>query len=215
MRLSLALQCLGALLCLVLALRLARRPRAESGTAQDGFPEPPFVIRSTRVVLPDGYVGPADITVDSEGIIAAVHIGQGSASPESRTVDVSPLVVMPGLIDPHVHINSPGRTDWEGFDSATRAAAAGGTTAILDMPLNNVPSTVSVETLRAKVQAFHAATPVVDVGFIGGIVPQNIEDDLLALNYLYVSAWIVVLGLYAVEMRVSQSLMISCYHVRQ
>lgn len=88
---------------------------------------------------------------------------------------------MPGLIDPHVHVNEPGRESWEGFYHATRAAAAGGTTTILDMPLNNVPSTLDNITLAQKIEAFAAAHPVVDVGFIGGITPANMHkvEELL------------------------------------
>lgn len=96
-------------------------------------------------------------------------------------VDVSPLVVMPGLIDPHVHVNEPGRESWEGFYHATRAAAAGGTTTILDMPLNNVPSTLDNVTLTRKINALPTAYPVIDVGLIGGITPANIDkiDELV------------------------------------
>ena len=79
------------------------------------------------------------------------------------------LVIMPGLIDPHVHLNVPG-ADSEGVGSGTAAAAAGGTTTLLDMPLNSVPSTISLPTLQAKVEAFAADPPTVDVGFIGGAV---------------------------------------------
>jgi len=79
---------------------------------------------------------------------------------------------MPGLVDTHVHVNEPGRTDWEGFETATRAAAAGGITTVLDMPLNSVPATTSVDALREKARAATGKTWV-DVGFIGGVVPGN------------------------------------------
>jgi allantoinase len=79
---------------------------------------------------------------------------------------------MPGLVDTHVHVNEPGRTDWEGFETATRAAAAGGVTTLLDMPLNSIPATTSVGALHAKVAAAQGKTWV-DVGFIGGVVPGN------------------------------------------
>ena len=82
------------------------------------------------------------------------------------------LVVSPGLVDTHVHINEPGRTEWEGFDTATRAAAAGGVTTLVDMPLNSVPATTTVAALRAKVDAARAQCHV-DVGFWGGVVPGN------------------------------------------
>jgi allantoinase len=79
---------------------------------------------------------------------------------------------MPGLVDTHVHINEPGRTDWEGFDSATRAAAAGGVTTLVDMPLNSVPATTTLKSLQAKREAAQGRCWV-DVGFWGGVVPGN------------------------------------------
>ncbi len=78
----------------------------------------------------------------------------------------------PGLVDTHVHINEPGRTEWEGFDTATRAGAAGGVTTIVDMPLNSVPATTTVTALHAKVDSAKAQCHV-DVGFWGGVVPGN------------------------------------------
>src|SRR5689334_4614044 len=86
---------------------------------------------------------------------------------------------MPGLVDTHVHVNDPGRSEWEGFETATRAAAAGGVTTLLDMPLNSIPATTSVEALAAKSGAAKGRVWV-DVGFIGGVVPGN-SDDLAAL----------------------------------
>jgi len=84
-------------------------------------------------------------------------------------------VLIPGLVDTHVHVNEPGRTEWEGFDSATRAAAAGGVTTIVDMPLNSVPPTVTVDALRAKQEAARGRVHV-DVGFWGGAVPAHLGD---------------------------------------
>jgi allantoinase len=86
---------------------------------------------------------------------------------------------MPGVIDTHVHVNEPGRTEWEGFESVTRAAAAGGVTTILDMPLNSIPATTDVASLDAKISAARGKTWV-DVGFIGGVVPGN-QNTLGAL----------------------------------
>ncbi|MCE0540175.1 allantoinase AllB [Kineosporia rhizophila] len=85
------------------------------------------------------------------------------------------VVLMPGLVDTHVHINEPGRTEWEGFASATRAAAAGGVTTLIDMPLNSIPPTTTVEGLQAKRKAAEGAV-YVDTGFWGGAVPGNLED---------------------------------------
>jgi len=81
-------------------------------------------------------------------------------------------VLIPGLVDTHVHINEPGRTEWEGFASATRAAAAGGVTTLIDMPLNSIPATTTVPALEVKREA--ARTSIVDIGFWGGAVPQNL-----------------------------------------
>jgi len=87
-------------------------------------------------------------------------------------VDAGDWIVMPGVIDTHVHVNDPGRAEWEGFETATRAAAAGGVTTILDMPLNSIPSTTSADALRAKQNAA-AGRSHVNVEFIGGVVPGN------------------------------------------
>jgi allantoinase len=87
-------------------------------------------------------------------------------------IDAGDLVVMPGLVDTHVHVNEPGRAEWEGFETSTRAAAAGGVTTLLDMPLNSIPATTSVGALHEKARAARGRTWV-DVGFIGGVVPGN------------------------------------------
>src|SRR5699024_5393338 len=84
-------------------------------------------------------------------------------------------VLLPGLIDSHVHVNDPGRSDWEGFPSATRAAAAGGLTTIVDMPLNCLPPTVDTAALRTKQKAARGNT-YVDTGFWGGAVPGNVDE---------------------------------------
>ena len=92
---------------------------------------------------------------------------------------------MAGLVDTHVHINEPGRTDWEGFQSATRAAAAGGVTTLVDMPLNSIPATTTSEALQAKLAAARGQCWV-DVGFWGGVVPGNASQlrDLFAAGVL-------------------------------
>jgi allantoinase len=89
--------------------------------------------------------------------------------------DYGDLVIIPGLVDTHVHINEPGRADWEGFATATYAAAAGGVTTIVEMPLNSVPATVSVEALETKVEAAQGQCWV-DVGFWGGVIPGNADE---------------------------------------
>ena len=84
-------------------------------------------------------------------------------------------IVMPGLVDTHVHINEPGRTSWEGFETATRAAAAGGVTTLIEMPLNSIPPTTTLEGLEAKLEAARGKCHV-DVGFWGGVVPGNLAE---------------------------------------
>ncbi|KAG2736851.1 hypothetical protein G9P44_000941 [Scheffersomyces stipitis] len=88
--------------------------------------------------------------------------------------DVSPLVVMPGLVDAHVHLNEPGRTEWEGFATGTKAAAAGGVTTVIDMPLNAIPPTTTIANFNLKIDAAKDQTWV-DVGFWGGLVPDNLH----------------------------------------
>ena len=136
-----------------------------------------FALRSTRVVTPDG-VGPQAIHV-RDGLIERVD--RHDAMPDvGDVVDVGDAVVMPGLVDTHVHINEPGRTDWEGFATATRAAAAGGVTTLLDMPLNSVPATTTAAALDTKRTAARGQCSV-DVGFLGGVVPGN-THELAALH---------------------------------
>jgi len=121
-------------------------------------------------MLPGGE-RPASLAIRG-GQIAAVGEHEDPAPPGAEILDVGDAVVMPGLVDTHVHVNEPGRTDWEGFASATRAAAAGGVTTIFDMPLNSVPPTTSVAGLEAK-RAAAEGQCTVDVGFWGGVVPGN------------------------------------------
>jgi len=121
------------------------------------------------VVTPSG-VGPASVHVDG-GRIAAV--ADWDARPAGVTfVDFDDAVLMPGVVDTHVHVNEPGRTEWEGFVTATRAAAAGGTTTLVDMPLNSIPATTTRAALDEKRGAARGRVAV-DVGFWGGVVPGN------------------------------------------
>src|SRR5260221_10280801 len=101
-------------------------------------------------------------------------MGRAAAAPSVLELDSS-VVLMPGLVDSHVHICEPGNTEWEGFAAATRAAAAGGITTLVDMPLDSVPSTVSVAALEIKQHAA-AGQCHVDVGFWGGVVPRHLRD---------------------------------------
>lgn len=126
-------------------------------------------VRSRRVVTPEG-VRPATVWIEERRIAAVGDWTDAPAGP--GLLDAGDLVVSPGLVDVHVHVNEPGRTEWEGFDSATRAAAAGGVTTIVDMPLNSVPATTAAAALAAK-RAAAAGRCRVDVGFWGGLVPDN------------------------------------------
>jgi allantoinase len=144
------------------------------------------------VVLPGG-VRPAAVHV-ADGRIAAVT--EPDALPAATPVlEAGDLVVLPGLVDAHVHVNEPGRADWEGFETATRAAAAGGTTTIVDMPLNSIPPTVTVDALEAKREAARGRCHV-DVGFWGGLVPGAEPDlaDLVAAGVCGFKAFLIDSG---------------------
>ncbi|WP_240689537.1 allantoinase AllB [Brevibacterium sp. S111] len=137
-----------------------------------------LIIHAERALLPDGTdsvkIGVAD------GTIAAIARGgqdlDTAASAGATIIEVgADQVLLPGLVDSHVHVNDPGRAEWEGFASATRAAAAGGVTTIVDMPLNSLPPTVSVAALDAK-REVAGPKAFVDVGFWGGAIPGNTAD---------------------------------------
>src|SRR4051812_49949626 len=128
-----------------------------------------LVVRSRRAVTPGGE-RPAAVVVRGDTIVA---VEAYDATVEAdQDVDLGELALLPGLVDTHVHVNEPGRAEWEGFASATRAAAAGGVTTIVDMPLNSIPPTTSVEALHVKRQAAEGRVSV-DVAFWGGAVPGN------------------------------------------
>jgi allantoinase len=140
--------------------------------------EQDLVIRGRRVVFAE-HVAPASIHVRNERIVRVADYED--VSPDCELVEAdADSVVMPGLVDTHVHINDPGRTDWEGFETATQAAAAGGVTTVIDMPLNSIPATTSVDGLKAK-QVAAQNNCFVDLGFWGGVVPGN-TNELAALH---------------------------------
>lgn len=128
-----------------------------------------FVLRAASVYLPEGP-RPASLWV-KEGVIERVS-ERDEPSDGRPEIDVGEYAVMPGLVDTHVHINDPGRSSWEGFATATRAAAAGGVTTLVDMPLNSIPATVDGHGVEAKLAALEG-NAFVDVGFCGGLVPSN------------------------------------------
>jgi allantoinase len=131
-----------------------------------------MIVRGRRVVLPGG-VRPAAIRIEG-GRIAAIEPYTAPRGDDDH--DAGELVVLPGVVDTHVHVNEPGRADWEGWTSATRAAAAGGVTTLVDMPLNAVPATTTRAALDAKI-ASAGGRIAVDVGLWGGVIPGN-EGEL-------------------------------------
>ncbi len=135
-----------------------------------------LVIR-TRAALIDGHLRPAELAID-DGVIVA--IGEGPFEGRDVVELADDEVLLPGLVDSHVHVNEPGRTEWEGFASATRAAAEGGVTTIIDMPLNSIPATTTPDALTAK-QDVARAKVMIDTGFWGGAVPENL-GQLRALH---------------------------------
>jgi allantoinase len=131
-----------------------------------------MVIRGRRVITADGE-RPASIHIHDGVIIAVAAFDEAPAG--ALLLEVSDAVVMPGLVDTHVHINEPGRAEWEGFSTATQAAAAGGVTTLIEMPLNSIPSTTTAAAYREKMAA--ATNKLwVDVGFWGGVVPGNVSE---------------------------------------
>ncbi|MER7972903.1 allantoinase AllB [Streptomyces sp. NPDC005840] len=132
-----------------------------------------LVLRSTRVITPEGTRAAAVAVAD--GTITAVLPYDTDLPSGARVEDVGDDVLLPGLVDTHVHVNDPGRTEWEGFWTATRAAAAGGITTLVDMPLNSLPPTTTVDHLRIK-REVAAAKAHIDVGFWGGALPDNVKD---------------------------------------
>ncbi|GAA3275722.1 allantoinase [Streptomyces roseochromogenus] len=132
-----------------------------------------LVLRSTRVITPEGTRA-ASVAV-AGGKITAVLAHDAEVPAGARLEDFGDDVLLPGLVDTHVHVNDPGRTEWEGFWTATRAAAAGGITTILDMPLNSLPPTTTVDHLRVKQEVARGKAHV-DVGFWGGALPDNVKD---------------------------------------
>lgn len=136
------------------------------------------VLASTRAII-SGTLTPATITISpGTGKITAISKTVRPASDFPRGTaykDYSPWILMPGLVDAHVHLNEPGRTEWEGFYSGTQAAAFGGVTTVIDMPLNSIPPTTTVDGLRRK-QAAADGQCWVDYGFYGGLVPGNVSE---------------------------------------
>jgi allantoinase len=134
--------------------------------------ESDLIIRSQRVVTPE-TIRPASVHI-RDGVIIAVGEWD-KVSAQSDLIDAGDSVVMAGLVDAHVHVNEPGRTDWEGFATATRAAAAGGVTTLVDMPLNSIPPTTTFDGFKEKLAAADGQCWI-DVAFWGGVVPGNTHE---------------------------------------
>jgi allantoinase len=128
---------------------------------------PIVILRSRRVVTPQG-TRPASVHIRDGRIERVLEF----EDVEGEVIDYGDLLLMPGIVDSHVHVNEPGRTEWEGFETATRAAAAGGVTTIVDMPLNSIPPTTTPESIETKLRAMDGKCRV-DVGLWGGAVPGN------------------------------------------
>lgn len=137
-----------------------------------------IVLASNQVVLPN-EVHPATIVIcRASGRIAAIYrtiVPQTYFPKDATYINYHDLILMPGLVDTHVHLNEPGRTSSEGFYTGTQAAASGGITTVVDMPLNSIPATTSLEALDTKIQAAQGKCWV-DVGFLGGIIPGNTAE---------------------------------------
>jgi allantoinase len=133
---------------------------------------PDLIVRGNRVVTSDSNGEPAPAAIHiHHGVITA--IAQFNELPAGCPIhEAGDLIVMPGIVDTHVHINEPGRTEWEGFTTATRAAAAGGVTTLIEMPLNSIPATTNASAFREKL-ASAAGKLWVDTGFWGGVIPGN------------------------------------------
>lgn len=138
------------------------------------------MLASTRAILtlPDNslVLSPATISISPKtGKIVSIlpRVASKSEYPsEAVYIDYSPKVLLPGLVDAHVHLNEPGRTEWEGFWTGTRAAASGGVTTVIDMPLNAIPPTTTLKGFQEKLVASQGQCWV-DVGFYGGVIPGN------------------------------------------
>ena len=134
---------------------------------------PELIIRGRRVVS-TGTVAPRSIHIGDGRVVGLGEYDDVVSGCELVEIDDN-SVVMPGLVDTHVHINSPGRTEWEGFRSATRAAAAGGVTTLVDMPLNSIPPTTTLAGFKTKLDRARDEC-FVDVAFWGGVVPGNTDE---------------------------------------
>ena len=152
-----------------------------------------LALRCSRTVI-DGQLRPATVLV-SQGKIASI-VGMDERVDAQRIETIDSALLLPGLVDTHVHINEPGRTEWEGFNTATQAAAAGGITTVVDMPLNCTPVTTTADALRQKMASLQGKLWV-DCGFWGGVVPDSLDalDELLRAGVLGVKSFTIHSGI--------------------
>lgn len=151
-----------------------------------------FALKSSNVATPDGVR-------DAFIIIKNGRIKKISDCPESVDCEVEDFgkkFILPGLVDTHVHINEPGHTEWEGFESATKSAAAGGITTLIDMPLNSIPVTTSAASFKKKIDSAKNKL-FVDCGFYGGIIPGNAGnlEELIQNGVMGLKAFLIHSGL--------------------
>ena len=149
---------------------MKRSPQPPTGSPT-GTSTAPFAIQSSRVITPGGEIA-ASIVIENGKITQIIEGEEAPAGLECTSY--GDQVISPGLVDAHVHINEPG-TDWEGFETATKSAAAGGVTTLIDMPLNSLPVTTDIAALQQKIDSSQGKIHV-DVGFYGGVVPKNLSQ---------------------------------------
>jgi allantoinase len=158
-------------------------PHADETIIHQSAPPPAITVLASSRAVVGGRISEATIVVSNiTGKITALFhsVLPRSDFPEGTAyTDYSPHILLPGLVDAHVHLNEPGRTEWEGFWTGTRAAAFGGVTTVVDMPLNAIPPTTTIRNLKTKIDAARGKCWV-DVGFYGGIIPGN-SSELKAL----------------------------------
>lgn len=153
-----------------------------------------FAIKSQRVLV-NGSFQAATVVID-QGKFADILAYDADLAADIEVTDAGNQVVAPGLVDTHVHINEPGRTEWEGFNTATQSAAAGGITTVVDMPLNCSPVTTTADALSQKLDALQGKLWI-DCGFWGGVVPDSLDDldELIQAGVLGVKSFTIHSGI--------------------
>ena len=165
------------------SLSSTRTVSSSSLSSASSFGEDQLTVLASEQAVVSGRVTAATIVISqNSGKITSIHprvVPESHFPPGTPYKNYTPNILLPGLVDAHVHLNEPGRTEWEGFYTGTQAAAFGGVTTMVDMPLNAIPPTTTVANFREKIEAAQAKCWV-DVGFYGGIIPGN-ETELKGL----------------------------------